>query len=510
MRFVGRVPDGAPGSVRGGIRAGRERPERAGSPLGRAVRVSITLALEDHVPAAAVRGARRWLYAGDDPGFELPRLERVVDGRRRDGSRATSCASPTSTRSAACRAQCLARVVGEPSGRQAPLPKPVRPASAASPRPGSSPSDGTLVVCSTPAQLEELRRAVHGARPAGTLPGRLRRDAPAGRRCDWPGRSLRGLGRRAPAAGCLRRSPPRGPRARFVLERTSGLPAADACGPGRPAADGVRRGQGPCYSSRGSTSAASGRVASTATRTWGRSGRCSSERGRRVARLVKPLLHAPFARCARAMLATMHQSAFPDSYLADGDWLACERRVRAWRPSIPADLGVGLDPVRAAGGRIRARASPRPGRRAHPRAARQPARQRGSSARAIVFPWEGHAWEQVLTAAVRRFMPGTEVIGYDNLNFTRPGAVAVSVPVRDRDPAPARSRGHQRADVRGRAARERVSQRAGESGLRSASRPSLRSRPRPLLPSGAFILAACSIDTAQSIELLRKASSAFG
>ena len=37
----------------------------------------------------------------------------------------------------------------------------------------------------------------------------------------------------------------------------------------------------------------------------------------------------------------------------------------------------------------------------------------------IVFPWEGHAWEQVLTGAARTVTcPGADVIGYDNLNFS--------------------------------------------------------------------------------------------
>ena len=40
--------------------------------------MSITLALQQHVPARALRGMSRWLYAGDDPSFELPDIERVV------------------------------------------------------------------------------------------------------------------------------------------------------------------------------------------------------------------------------------------------------------------------------------------------------------------------------------------------------------------------------------------------------------------------------------------------
>ena len=35
-----------------------------------------------------------------------------------------------------------------------------------------------------------------------------------------------------------------------------------------------------------------------------------------------------------------------------------------------------------------------------------------------MFPWEGHAWEQVLTGAAHAHMPGCRVVGYDNLNFS--------------------------------------------------------------------------------------------
>ncbi len=37
----------------------------------------------------------------------------------------------------------------------------------------------------------------------------------------------------------------------------------------------------------------------------------------------------------------------------------------------------------------------------------------------LVFPWEGHAWETAMIAAARRHLPDTEVIAYDNLNFSR-------------------------------------------------------------------------------------------
>ena len=129
----------------------------------------------------------------------------------------------------------------------------------------------------------------------------------------------------------------------------------------------------------------------------------------------------------------------------------------------------------------------------------------------IILPWEGNAWEQVLTDAVRRHMPGTKLVGYDNLNFSSLALSLYPSAVGGRYPSAARSRGDERPDVRGGAARERLSERARARGVRSATpviSPSLARHSiaeRELRP--------CRLARStrrQSIELLRKASSAFG
>ncbi len=37
----------------------------------------------------------------------------------------------------------------------------------------------------------------------------------------------------------------------------------------------------------------------------------------------------------------------------------------------------------------------------------------------VLLPFEGHSWEQALTHAVHEHMPGTAVVGWDNVNFSR-------------------------------------------------------------------------------------------
>jgi hypothetical protein len=467
--------------------------------------VSITLALEDHVPATAARGARRWLYAGDDPGFELGGLERVSTAdatmaaarELRDpyldaiGALSRLNASPEwwATHLAAKHPypSLFARLCGVAAARDLA-------------------DDGTLVVCSTPSQLGELATTLTGARTDGTWLGRgRRRAAPVALQVAWP--PLRELGRRAPTR--VRQTMAAAhPLVRFALERTPGYRRQTL------SALGAR----PLVGLAGKDSVLL--VTWIDERCFGAAGEYSdphlgpldamlARRGRRVARLVKPLLHSSFAACARAMAASGIPAAFPDSYLSEGDWLACERRVNAWHPAIPADLRVGKIPLaRLAREYHREHVRAQVDALTHDLLVRRLA-DSGVRPELIIFPWEGHAWEQVLTDAVRRYMPGTDVVGYDNLNFS---SLALSL-----YPSP--------AELALRPLPDRVVTNGATFAavLRASPFPSERVRSGCALrhthlwggvPAGSggrrFVLAACSIDTAQSIELLRKASAAFG
>ena len=469
--------------------------------------MSVILALQDHVPAAEVRGAKRWLYAGDDPSFELRGVERVVTadaamaaaGELREpyldaiGRLSQLNASPEwwATHLAAKQPypSLFARLCGLAAAQELA-------------------SDGTLLVCSTPAQLEELRAALPGARAANTVYARARREAPGtALRSTWP--LLRAFGRRAPSR-LLDAAVAAAPQARFALERTPGYRqrTLDALG-------------GP----RGLLSGFSG-ARTVLLVTWldercfgpageyrdphlGPLGSLLERSGARVARLLKPLLRAPFSRCASALLASGEVSALTDAYVTDDDWLSSERRVRGWKASIPGDLRVGTFPfARLAGEYLLEHRRAQVDALTHEALVRRLAAA-GVQPELIVFPWEGHAWEQVLTDAVHRFMPGTSVIGYDNLNFTSralslyPSAYEVGIrPLPDR----VVTNGPTFAGVLRASAfpSERV-----RSGCALRHTHLLDDPPAPP-PRREFILAACSIDTGQSIELLRKAFAAFG
>lgn len=467
--------------------------------------MGVTLVLQHRVPRSALRGARRWLYVGDDPTFELAGVERVASADATmalarelrspylDAIGALSALndSPEWWASHLAAKQpypsLFARLCGLAAGRELA-------------------QDGTLIVCSTPAQLAELARELPGARAVGVAGGALRRRAPAeATRLAWP--ALRLFGERAPAAvrGVL--TAPDTP-ARFALERIPGhrrrvlealgaAPLRDFSGE-----DAVLL---VTWLDERSFSESGAYVDPH----LGPLGAMLAERGLRIARLGKTLLHAPFERVVRATLASGERAAFVDSYLSGADWRACEQRVAAFRPAIPDSIQVGRVPF----ARL-AREYAREHRRAqvdalsHELLIRRMAEGGVRPAR-IVFPWEGHAWEQVLTGAAHAYLPGCRVVGYDNLNFSSlalslyPSAGEIGTrPVPDR----VVTNGPTFTEVLGSSAFPRDRIRTG-CALRH---PHLSDVPAAAARRKGFVLAAGSIDAGQTIELLGKAWAAFG
>jgi hypothetical protein len=467
--------------------------------------VGLTLALQHRVPRAALRGVRRWLYVGDDPTFELAGPERVATadvtmacarelrGPYLDAIGGLSALNDSPEWWASHLAakhpypSLFARLCGLAAGRELA-------------------QDGTLIVCSTPAQLAELRRELPGARAVGAAGAALRRRAPADAvRLAWP--ALRLLGERAPV-------PVRGPLtagdtpARFALERTPGhrRRVLEALG-ATPLRD--FSGEGTVLLVTWLDKRSFGEAGAYTDPHLGPLGTMLAERGLRVARLAKVLLHAGFEQVAGALLATGERAVFPDSYLSGADWRDCERRVARFTAVIPDSTRVGGLPLaRLAREYMDEHARAQVDALSHELLIRRMA-EAGVRPERIVFPWEGHAWEQVLTGTAHVHMPGCRVVGYDNLNFSSlalslyPSADEVGVrPL----PDVVVTNGSTFSEV-----------------LRASAFPDDRIRTgcalrHPHLWDAAtstarhegFVLAAGSIDAGQSIELLRKASAAFG
>ena len=467
--------------------------------------MGVTLALQHRVPRAALRGVRRWLYVGDDPTFELADLERVATadvtmGRARElrgpyldaiGGLSALNDSPEWWASHLAAKHpypsLFARLCGLAAGRELA-------------------EDGTLIVCSTPAQLAELARMLPGARAVGITGAGLRRRAPADVvRLVWP--ALRLLGERAP--GRVRGPLTAGDTAlRFAFERT----------PGHRRRVLEALGATPLHDFSGEDTVllvtwldkrSFGETGAYTDPHLGPLGTMLAERGLRVARLAKVLLHAGFEQVARALLATGERAVFPDSYLTGADWRDCERRVAGFTAAIPDSTSVGGLPFARlaheyAGEHTRAQVDAL----SHELLIRRLA-QAGVRPERIVFPWEGHAWEQVLIGAAHAHMPGCRLIGYDNLNFS---SLALSlypsvdeVAIRPL-PDPVVTNGPTFSEVLRASAFPGDRIRTG-CALRH---PHLWDAPASTARHEEFVLAAGSIDTGQSIELLRKASAAFG
>lgn len=236
------------------------------------------------------------------------------------------------------------------------------------------------------------------------------------------------------------------------------------------------------------------------------------DRGQDIALLARILPSAPYRETAARLAASTERVYLPEAFLTAADRRRCWKRARSFDPVIPQDAHVaGVPAARLARELV-----------THQRISHAEALSYGplfahlaaSGLRParLVFPWEGHAWETAMTAAARRHLPGTEVIAYDNLNFSRfalslyPGAAELDVrPLPDRvvtnGPTFARVLGEQGFPP------ERI--RAG-CALRHAHLSAGEGAEPAAVGDERFVLAAGSIDAAQTIEMVQTAHAAFG
>lgn len=122
---------------------------------------------------------------------------------------------------------------------------------------------------------------------------------------------------------------------------------------------------------------------------------------------------------ARGLVASGEQLLFPELYVDAAELDDCRGRAQRFAPTIPANAELLGVPVAAL-----AREQVESLRRMHAIVLAYEAAVRGLVAAgvrpdSVFFPYEGHSWEQVVCWAWRRHAPGTRLIGYDNVNFSR-------------------------------------------------------------------------------------------
>lgn len=142
-------------------------------------------------------------------------------------------------------------------------------------------------------------------------------------------------------------------------------------------------------------------------------------RGYRLAFLPRLLLTAGFADLARRLLGTGERFFFPELLLDEAAVRRCDAIARRFSPVVPDAANVsGVPLARLAREQIEDHRTAQGQNLVYEPLVEGLARA-GVEPEIIVHTFEGHAWEQVLAGAVHEHLPGTRVIGFDNLNMTR-------------------------------------------------------------------------------------------
>lgn len=235
--------------------------------------------------------------------------------------------------------------------------------------------------------------------------------------------------------------------------------------------------------------------------------------GLEVALLARVLPTAPYRETLRRLRGCGERVLVPEAYVTASDRRTCWRAARRFEPAIPGDARVGPVPAARLARELALDQRMPQAEALHYRALMRRLAEADIRPARIIVPWEGHAWETTLFDATRAYLPETEVIAYENLNFSRlalslyPGRAELGVrPLPDRVVTNGRTfarvlrdegfppeRVHAGCALR----HEHLYDEHGR--LKQAE----RSAP-------AFVLAAGSIDAAQTIEMVHAVHGAFG
>lgn len=144
------------------------------------------------------------------------------------------------------------------------------------------------------------------------------------------------------------------------------------------------------------------------------------ERGFRVAFVPRYSRHGGISEdFANRLLTTGERMIFPELLVDGGVHRACNKQASAFFPEIPADMEVeGVPFARLA------RQEDDELRHTHAKnltyaSLVERLAQAGVRPRFLIHLFEGDAWEKVLAFAARRHLPETRVVGYDNMNMSR-------------------------------------------------------------------------------------------
>lgn len=147
--------------------------------------------------------------------------------------------------------------------------------------------------------------------------------------------------------------------------------------------------------------------------------RMFQEKGYRVAFVPRVLFTIPFQEAVQRMIRTGETFFFPEQFIVPGDLRECRKRRDTFDPVIDASATIENIPVSdLAREHVDQTRNLLPDNLVFSPLIASMHRQ-GIRPHEIIHTCEGHSWEQALSYAVHRFMPGTTVVGYDNVTFSR-------------------------------------------------------------------------------------------
>ncbi|HTY53231.1 MAG TPA: hypothetical protein VMB35_08555 [Methanomicrobiales archaeon] len=147
--------------------------------------------------------------------------------------------------------------------------------------------------------------------------------------------------------------------------------------------------------------------------------RLLAERGYSVAYLGRVLPTISFRAAAERLAGCGERVYLPEMFLVPRDRAGARRAAAGFAPDIPAGIALDGLPVEAL-----LREQVEENRRVHAetllyRPLLRRMAETGVTPARIIHTCEGHSWEAALAWAVREYLPGTGITGYDNVTFSR-------------------------------------------------------------------------------------------
>jgi hypothetical protein len=141
--------------------------------------------------------------------------------------------------------------------------------------------------------------------------------------------------------------------------------------------------------------------------------------GYRIVFVPRVLNTIPYEEAIEKLMQTGERFLFPELFVSDSEREACQRRAERFNPTIPALAKICEVPVSNLARELIAQYVGAHAEKLTHEPLIAKLASLGVYPRQIIHTHEGHTWEQALAWSVRRYMPNTKIVGYDNLTFSR-------------------------------------------------------------------------------------------